>query len=81
MPPLLADAAATKPVPIWMCLGILEVGEGRIREEEVLKADGSSICNLFFLICQLRRDDFQNKCVANGSRNMQVQVLKVKKFP
>ena len=41
VPPLLA--AATKPVPIWMCLGILDVGEGRMREEDVLKADGSSI--------------------------------------
>ena len=44
VPPLLA-AAVAKPVPIWMCFGILDVGEGRMREEEVLKADGRSICN------------------------------------
>ena len=51
VPPLLA--AATKPVPIWMCLGILEVGEGRIREDEVLKADGRSICNMICCLMPL----------------------------
>ena len=53
VPPLLADAAATKPVPIWMCLGILEVGEGRMREDEVLKADGRSICNMICCLMPL----------------------------
>ena len=43
VPPLLA--AVAKPVPIWMCFGILDVGDGRMREDEVLKADGRSICN------------------------------------
>ena len=41
VPPLLV--AAANPVPIWMCLGILDVGDGRMREEEVLKAEGSNI--------------------------------------
>ena len=60
MPPLLADA--TKPVPIWMCLGILEVGEGRMREEEVLKADGSSICNV--ICCLMQLEEVKKNCAA-----------------